>query len=177
MIVGVVTIANFLIPYLLYKFYFNTTRTTAVQAIFDAQSKYQFGWYVMNEGAKFIWGPPAFFWIMATLTGDIRFALFLLIWWSSFQTYMTPLIILGTAGPMMWGASISTWEDSYDDVMNQYHVFAAGLAYLIFGGISYYLFVTNWSYALLYYDPVLQEEEEELVQFGEPTKEEDLPEE
>ena len=118
MIVGVVTIANFLIPYLLYKFYFNTTRTTAVQAIFDAQSKYQFGWYVMNEGAKFIWGPPAFFWIMATLTGDIRFALFLLIWWSSFQTYMTPLIILGTAGPMMWGASISTWEDSYDDVMN-----------------------------------------------------------
>ena len=31
--------------------------------------------------------------------------------------------------------------------------------------------------ALLYYDEVLQERHEEVIQFGEPEKEEDLPEE
>jgi len=76
---------------------------------------------------------------------------------------------------MLYG--LSGWNDTWSDYISSVEVMIAGLAYLVTGGYSYYLFRGNWEYALLYYDEVLQERHEEVVQFGEPEKEEDLPEE
>ena len=78
---------------------------------------------------------------------------------------------------MLWGALISEWDDTWNTVISRGEVIFSGLLYLILGGGSYYLFTQNWTYALYYYDEVLQERHEEVVQFGEPEKEEDLPEE
>ena len=35
------------------------------------------------------------------------------------------------------------------------------------GGFSYYLFYTNFDKAFMYYDEILQEKNEEVIQFGE----------
>ena len=138
LIVGVVTLANFLIPVLLYRFWFNLPRSAVDQAIYNDQSKYQYGWLVMYEGSKYIWGPPAFFWIGSRLFSHTAWAFLLLVWWSSFQTYVTPMIIVGTVGPMLYGGLF--WDSDWDTVMNQVEVIGVGLAYLIFGSFSYYMF-------------------------------------
>ena len=38
------------------------------------------------------------------------------------------------------------------------------------GGFSYYLFYTNFDYAFMYYDEILQEKNEEVIQFGKPKR-------
>ena len=40
LIVGVVTLANFILPVLLYRFWFNVSRTAAEQTVYNDQSKY-----------------------------------------------------------------------------------------------------------------------------------------
>ena len=175
-IVGLVTLANFLIPVLGYRLWFNLAgKTVADQAVYTDQSKYQYGWLVMYEGAKYIWGPPSLFWLISRIHDHTAWPFLLLVWWSSFQTYVTPLVILGTVGPILYG--LLDWQDSWSSVISQAEVAAVGVGYLLFGGISYYVFTDKWTYALYYYDEVLQERHEEVVQFGEPEKEEDLPEE
>ena len=85
------------------------------------------------------------------------------------------MIIVGTAGTMLWGGIF--WDASWNDYMAQGEVLFVGLAYLIFGSFSYYLFRENMVYAYYFYDEVLQERHEEWKEFGDPEKEEDLPEE
>ena len=84
LLVGGITLANFLIPVLLYRYWFNLPRTAADQAVYTAQSKYQYGWLVIYEGSKYIWGPPSFFWIGSRLFGQTAWSFALLVWWSSF---------------------------------------------------------------------------------------------
>ena len=175
LIVGILSIANFVIPVLVYRFWFNLPRSTADQAVYNDQSKYQYGWLVIYEGSKYIWGPPALFWIASRLNGLTAWPFLLLVWWSSFQTYVTPMIIVGAVGAMLWGAI--EWDDAWNAAISRGEVVFTALAYLVLGGGSYYLFTQNMAYAILYYDEVLQERHEEVVQFGEPEKEEDLPEE
>jgi len=84
MIVGLTSLANFVIPVILYRFWFNTERTAAEQAAYNDQSKYQWGWLLAYEGAKYIWGPPAIFWLGSRLVGGTGWSLLLLIWWTTF---------------------------------------------------------------------------------------------
>ena len=130
---------------------------------------------MIYEGCKYIWGPPAVFWILSRVNDLTAWPFLLLVWWSSFQTYVTPMIIVGAVGAMLWGAI--EWDDSWNNVISRGEVVFTALVYLVLGGGSYYLFTQNMAYAILYYDEVLQERHEEVVQFGEPEKEEDLPEE
>ena len=56
---------------------------------------------------------------------------------------------------MIWGATISDWDDDWSYYLGRGEVLGTGITYALLAGISYYLFVTHWSYALLYYDEVL----------------------
>ena len=56
---------------------------------------------------------------------------------------------------MIWGAIISDWDDAWSSELGKVEVLVTGFTYALFAGVSYYLFATNWSYALLYYDEVL----------------------
>lgn len=85
------------------------------------------------------------------------------------------MVILGGAGSQLLG--LKNWDSTWDTYLSKTEIALSGIGYFLFSGYSYYLFRTNWEYALLYYDEVLQERHEEVVQFGQPEKEDDLPEE
>ena len=79
----------------------------------------------------------------------------------------------------MWGFynAALTWEDEDEVAFTKNTAWISALSWTVWSGLSYYLFKENFNMAIMYYDPVLQEKHEEIIQFGEPEKEEDLPEE
>ena len=134
-----ISVANSILVITLYRYWFLPTRNDNLTA-YNAQSRYQYGWLVFYEGAKYIWLPPAIFWIGSQLYDTIAWALGLTIWYTFFVNYFAPLILVVGCGAMFLGAI--EWDDTqaYDEVMSQYETLAVASVFLLFQGFSYYTF-------------------------------------
>ena len=65
--IGVLSILNAFVPYLVYKFSINNNRSAVVQGLYDSNSLYDFGWRWLETGSLFFWGVPSALWIASQL--------------------------------------------------------------------------------------------------------------
>ena len=122
-----------------------------------------------------MWGVPGTLWALSMFIDGAFIPLMLLIWWSFFQTFVSPIVFV--VGPIAMFLSTRDWDSDWSEYLTRGEIWSTLVILAGFGGSSYYLFWSNWTEALLYYDEVLQERHEEIIQFGEPEEEEDIPEE
>ena len=120
----------------------------------------------MRISNAYMWGVPGTLWALSLVIEGPFFPLLLLIWWSFFQTFVGPLVFV--VGPVAMYLATKNWDDSWTEYLTRTEIWSTAVIMSGFGGFSYYLFWSNWTEALLYYDEVLQERHEEIIQFGEP---------
>ena len=118
----------------------------------------------MKNSSLIVWGFPAIFWTIEYFTGNGAMQLLLLIWWGSISSFLTPFSFV--IGPFAMLLGLSDWNTAWEAAFTKTDITLWSLFSFSFGGIGYYYFLNNWTEALLYYDEVLQERHEEIIQFG-----------
>ena len=142
--------------------------------MWDSNSYYAASLTWITKGSLYVWGPAVVFWLLAELTKQNAFVLLLIIWYSVIS-FLAPFLWIGS--PLQMYQATSNWSTAWEAAFTKTEIYINGAFIFFFGLWSFIEFRSAQTLAVLYYDEVLQERHEEIVQFGEPTKEEDIPEE
>merc|ERR1711924_379877 len=101
----------------------------------------------------------------------IGFQFICLVAWTINATFISPIgFSIGLVAMLL---STNDWNMSWEATYTKANLWITALTYWFESGYSYYLFRTNFNEAIFYYDEVLQEKHEEIIQFGEPEEEGD----
>ena len=167
LMVGAINIAFYIGPMLLQRYYLaNKDQTTL-----DTNQYYQWGYNWMIDGMKVIWGPSSFLWLINQVFYSDGFSLALLVWWSTMGSFFFPLYAI--VGYYLMVESLWKWDSAWEPGLTCSEVAINALAWLVVGGGMWLQFYQNWNLAIFYWDEYLQEEHEEVVQFGKPEVEDE----
>ena len=172
-IVGIVSIVNAIVPWFMYQRFFLEGKTNTQQTQLDDNGLFKLGWRWAGQGSLYLWALPAVVWSLSRVTETFFFPLLLLVWWTAIQNALTPIVALVALFGFL--KSLTEWDSAWEIAFTKKEAWFTGLTWLGWSGTSYYLWKKNFNLAIMYYDEVLQEKHEEVIQFGEPEKEEDLP--
>jgi len=125
----------------------------------------------MIDGMKVIWGPSSFLWLINQVFYSDGFSLALFVWWSTMGTFFFPLYAI--IGYYLMVESLWKWDSAWEPGLTFSEVAINALAWLVVGGGMWLQFYNNWNLAIMYWDEYLQEEHEEVVQFGKPEVEDE----
>ena len=102
----------------------------------------------------------------------------LLGWWSAVGSFFAPLYFF--IGWYMVTYPLFNWDSAYEPAVGYGEALVNSILWAALWSPAWYYFYKNWFLAILYWDQYLQEEHEEIIQFGEQDEEagtDDLPEE
>ena len=173
-----VDLVNAIVPWALYTFWQQRNLSAAETAIYANNLYYQQGWAWISRGSTIMYVFPTVAWVLQRITDSNFLVLFLAFWWFAVQRALTPLLF--TIGPFLmykglYNGAGGSWDPLWEEAFTKVEIWSVIFLYIIFEGASYYLFMKNFNSAWLYYDEYLQEQHEEIIQFGEPEKQEPIP--
>ena len=159
--IGILSIAEFLIPYFIDTFYIKWNRSAAVEALYVNNGYFDYGSSWIKNSSFIVWGLPAIFWTIEYFTDNGAMKLLLLIWWGSISTFLAPFSFV--IGPFAMLLGLGDWNSAWETAFSKSEIWIWALTSFSFGGAGYYYFLAHWTEALLYYDEVLQERHEEII--------------
>ena len=162
-IVGVISIINAILPFAFWQFR-KPSSTSLAYDVFKNQGYYEWGWNWLQKSSALMWGVPSVLWLITLFVKTDIIPVLLLVWWTFMQFYISPIIYVIT--PIAWILGATDWNDSWSGQLSKVEVWISVLMISAVGGFSYYLFYTNFDKAFMYYDEILQEKNEEVIQFG-----------
>ena len=106
-IVGLISIVNFLVPFIAYRFvYLKEIEDQTMAALYADNKFYGWAWWFARTASNSIWGLSSLAWIISRLIGpEVNVvALFLFAWWGSFMTVSVPILGIVTLATSVRGA-------------------------------------------------------------------------
>ena len=102
-----------------------------------------------------MWAVPAVAWILEKITGWELLIILMLFWFVVLNSFISP--VATAVGPISMALSTDgdLWETDWETTFTKGEIWATALWFFGEGGFTYYLFVKNWTEAILYYDELL----------------------